>query len=253
MNFKTPPIGKKAIADNSVIDNNLQENQDETEDTEAEIMDGESEEVPLDNKINDDQKTTTIDFQNQDDIDNILKAKTKDSEFEQTSKEENKYKNLDAEDIREEIKNEESKASEKYTYQDFANIAAFLLTLYDTGLSTGLSAWAKDTPSAYEMPKDKKRILEHQLTLILIKYQAKFSLEFMFLATLLLVSSTPILKARKRKKDIKEYELKQKSRPTAKEKETAPITENKDMGAAEQIADANPWKKKQGRPPKNKY
>lgn len=251
MNFKTPPIGKKAITDNSVIDSNSAEAAEHTEDAEFETMKSKSEEVLLDNKINDDQKTTTIDFQNQDDIDNILKAKTKDSEFGEASKEENKYKNLDADDIREEIKDEESKTSEKYTYQDFANIAAFLLTLYDTGLSTGLSAWAKDTPSAYEMPKDKKRVLEHQLTLILIKYQAKFSLEFMFLATLLLVSSTPILKARKRKKDIKEYELKQKTKPVAKEKEVASATEN--MGVAEEIAATNPWKKKQGRPPKNKF
>lgn len=243
MNFKTPPIGKKANTEGSVIDNNLQENHTETEDGEAEIISGESEEVPLDNKINDDQKTTTIDFQNQDDIDNILKAKTKDSDFDDTSKNDNKFKNLDVEDIREEIKNEESKASEKYTADDFANIAAFILTLYDTGLSTGLSAWAKDVPQAYEMPKDKKRILEHQLTLILIKYQAKFSLEFMFLATLLLVSSTPILKARKRKKDIKEYELKQKARPT-KEEEKKPV--EKDMDAIEEIKQ-NPFARKKGK------
>lgn len=243
MNFKTPPIGKKSTPDASVIDNNLNSAEQNTEEGEGEIL--ESETVDLDNKINDDQKTATIDFQNQDDIDNILKAKTKESEFDKSEKEDNKYKNLDSEDIREEIKNEESKASEKYTYEDFSNIAAFLLTLYDTGLSTTLGAWAKDSPGLYEMPIGKKKILEHQLTLILIKYQAKFSLEFMFFATLLLVSSTPILKARKRKKDIKEYELKQKTKP-AKEKEQEVTSVEKDMEVAKELKE-NPFKKRHGR------
>lgn len=245
MNFRTPPTGKKIITNESAIDNNAGDTDVATEEAEAEIMNDESEEVPLDNKINDDQKTATIDFQNQDDIDNILKSKTKESEFDKTAKDDNKYKNLNADDIRAEIKNEESKASEKYTYEDFANIAAFLLTLYDTGLSTGLGAWAKDSPSLYEMPKEKKKILEHQLTLILIKYQAKFSLEFMFLATLALVSATPVMKAVKRKKDIKEYELKQKAKP-AKEKEEEKASVEKDMDVSKELKE-NPFKKRQGR------
>lgn len=238
MNFgKTPPTGKK-ITDTSVIDANAG-SEAETED--AEILDSET--VDLDNKINDEQKTATIDFQNQDDIDSILKAKTKDSKFDSEEKQDSKYKNLDAEDIRSEIKNEESKASEKYTYEDFANIAAFLLTLYDTGLSTGLSAWAKDTPSAYEMPKEKKRILEHQLTLILIKYQQKFSLEFMFFCTLALVSYMPVAKAIKRKKDIKAWEANKKNKPE-KEKEPEKKVE-KEMETVEEVK-KNPFLKKRG-------
>lgn len=246
MNFKTPPIGKKVSADESAINANIS-TEENTEDSEVEFLD--SEVVPLDNKINDDQKTTTINFQNQDDIDDILKKKTKESEFDKTDKEDNKFKNLDADDVREQITEQENEASKKYTYEDFSNIAAFLLTLYDTGLSTGLSAWAKDTPSAYEMPKEKKRILENQLTLILIKYQQKFSLEFMFFATLALVSYMPVAKAIKRKKDIKAYEANQINRQSAKEKEPATFEPEKEMGVAEEIA-KNPFKKRQGRPRK---
>lgn len=269
MNFthKKKVESKNEEGENSSINSNIL-----TEEAELEkLMDEnpDTEEVPLVGKINDDETTAKINFQDQSSIDEIIASKTIKSEFDETKKDESKFSKLDAEDIRSEIKNQEGEASKKYTYEDFSNIASFLLTLYDTGLSTALRVWCKDSSSsAYEMPKDKKRILEHQLTLILIKYQQKFSLEFMFFATLLIISYIPFSKARERKKGMKVYEEKKTQNKTVKvEKFEKPEPEKKkeekikkgDVIATEDVKyedvtkeepEDNPFLRKRGKPRK---
>ena len=51
-------------------------------------------------------------------------------------------------------------------------------------------------------------MLEYQLALILVKYQSKFSIEFMFLISLVICYAVPFTKARSRRKEMKEYEQK---------------------------------------------
>ena len=46
-------------------------------------------------------------------------------------------------------------------------------------------------------------MLVYQLTLILTKYQAKFSVEFMFILTILIVYAPAFMKARTRRKELK--------------------------------------------------
>jgi hypothetical protein len=73
-------------------------------------------------------------------------------------------------------------------------------------MSSALKWWSKDTSeSAYSLPEKKKSMLSYQLSLILMKYQAKFSIEFMFFLTMVVVYIPAVMLAKKRKKEIAEY------------------------------------------------
>lgn len=88
-----------------------------------------------------------------------------------------------------------------FTKDDFADFAEVFMDIIDMGISTGLRFWAKDTSTyAYEIQADKKRRLVKQLTNLFMKYQTKFSLEFMFIITLLICYSVPFSKANERRK-----------------------------------------------------
>jgi hypothetical protein len=99
-----------------------------------------------------------------------------------------------------------------FTKDDMMDFAEVFMDILDMGISTALKFYSKDTSTAaYELSADKKRRLVRQLTNLFMKYQMKFSLEFMFIVTLLICYSVPIAKAKKTRKEIKEGTFRRES------------------------------------------
>jgi len=97
----------------------------------------------------------------------------------------------------------EASDGKSFSNEDFQDFAEVAIDIIDMGISTALRFWAKDTSTAeYELPTDKKRRLTRQLANLFMKYQTKFSLEFMFVVTLLICYSVPVSKANKKRKLI---------------------------------------------------
>lgn len=147
-----------------------------------------------------------VDFMDEEALKQSIKKPTNEARVEPESA----FKGKTVEEVKNEIKEQEVKAAENFTVKDFENVAGFLISLIDTGVSTALRFWSGDTSDqAYSLPAQKRTMLEKQLTLILVKYQTKFSLEFMFICTLLIVYSIPFMKARefRNKKKEKEADL----------------------------------------------
>ncbi len=145
----------------------------------------------------------TIDFLDEDHINKFTAGETKKSE-ENPDDTKGNFDGKSADDLRDDIKKAEEQANKSFTAKDFEDIASFIIFLIDTGIASTLKWWSKDTSeSAYSLPEGKKKMLTYQLTLILVKYQAKFSLEFMFILTLLIIYAPAFMKARERKKEIK--------------------------------------------------
>jgi len=107
-------------------------------------------------------------------------------------------------EIREDIKKaEESRGGDKFTFKDILQIATFLINAFDGGLGILLNFIAKDNRvSVYCLPAETKRQLSEQLALILIKYQVKFKIEFMFLITLIIAYIGPVGGALKHRKNV---------------------------------------------------
>lgn len=146
---------------------------------------------------------TTIDFMSEEHINSFTASNSKKSE-ENTEDTKSKFDGKSVEDLQKEIKEAEKDSSKNFTAKDFEDIARFLIFLIDTGISSGLKWWGKDTSdTAYSLPEKKKEMLVYQLTLILTKYQAKFSIEFMFIATILLVYAPAFMKAKRRRTELK--------------------------------------------------
>lgn len=123
-------------------------------------------------------------------------------------------------EIREEIAASEAKRSgDKFTFKDIHQIATFLINAFDGGISILLNFIARDNRvSVYSLPVDTKRQLADQLALILVKYQVKFKIEFLFFITLLLAYMGPVggaLKSRKRNAEP-DGEKKKPGRPPGK-------------------------------------
>lgn len=151
------------------------------------------------NKTN---EKVVIDFMNEDHIKGFTSAETKKAE--ENIDDKSQFKDKSAEDLKKEIKAAEDASAKNFTAKDFEDIARFIIFLIDTGISSGLKWWSGDTSdSAYSLPEKKKEMLVYQLTLILTKYQAKFSVEFMFILTILIVYAPAFVKAKNRRKELK--------------------------------------------------
>ncbi len=88
---------------------------------------------------------------------------------------------------------------------DFQEFARVFMEVLDLGIAQLLRFYAKDNSTeAYELPKGKIDRLSKQLGNLFVKYNTKFSLEFMFIVTLCIMYSGPISVAKARKKEIKE-------------------------------------------------
>ncbi len=105
--------------------------------------------------------------------------------------------------IQEKIKKEEDESEDEFTPEDFELFAEILIDIVDIGFTSGLRWYAKDkSDTTYTIPDKKKNVLVKQLTRILIKYQQKFSIEFMFIITILMVYATPFREARIHRKQV---------------------------------------------------
>lgn len=94
------------------------------------------------------------------------------------------------------------KKADDITPEDFYDIAEFIMSLIDATAASALKWWAKDSAdSPYSLPEKKKNKLTKQLAKILIKYNAKFSIEFMFLIGLCIMYIPAFRLARKTRKE----------------------------------------------------
>ena len=143
----------------------------------------------------------TIDFMNADHLSSLTSGETKKAD-ETLDNKGSQFDGKSVDDLKADIKKAEEESTKNFTAKDFEDIAKFIVFLIDTGLSSALKWWSKDTSdTAYSLPEKKKDMLVYQLTLILTKYQAKFSIEFMFLLTILIVYAPAFVKAKNRRKD----------------------------------------------------
>lgn len=143
----------------------------------------------------------TIDFMNPDHVNDFIKKETKKSESENSSV---FGKGKTVEEIRTQIASEEASKSSDWKPEDFEMIAEIIVMVIDSIAANALRFFAYDTAeSAYSLPERKKSMLVRQLAMILIKYQAKFKIEFLFLLSLIMFYAPFFIKARKRRKHIK--------------------------------------------------
>lgn len=181
------------------------------------------------------QEKVVIDFMNEDHIKSFTSAETKKAE-ETQGDEKSQFKDKSVEDLKKEIKAAEDASAKNFTAKDFEDIARFIIFLIDTGISSGLKWWSGDTSdSAYSLPEKKKEMLVYQLTLILTKYQAKFSVEFMFVLTILIVYAPAFVKAKNKRKELK----------TPKVQETVVSTVSQYQPPVEQVVNTEPGKKEE--------
>jgi len=144
----------------------------------------------------------TIDFMDEQHINSFTSSQSKKA-ADNTEQSTGNFANKTPEEIQSEIKKAEEDSKKNFTAKDFEDIASFIIFLIDTGLASALKWWSKDTSeSAYSLPEKKKQMLSYQLSLILMKYQAKFSIEFMFILTIFVVYIPAFMLAKKRKKEI---------------------------------------------------
>lgn len=148
-----------------------------------------------------------VDFMNNNNYDEVLKKKSKKAEEESEEETTSSFAGKSAEEVRQEIKNAEEQSKQNFSAKDMEEIAKVIVMVLDTSISTGLRMWSKDTSdSAYSITAEKRKMLEYQLSLILVKYQSKFSIEFMFLISLVVCYIVPFSKAKSFRKARKEYE-----------------------------------------------
>lgn len=210
-------------------ENKFNSNQNDTSDKKEKIIDLKQSMQP--------EKTATMDFDNDDHLDSEIKSTTQDAGKNDRQKDPNR-KSISLDQAKEQIRDIESNSDKRFTYDEFEEFASFLLDLIDTGISSGLRWYAQDSSiTAYEMPKKKIDSLKKNLTLILVKYQAKFSLEFMFVITLILAYSVPFMKARQMRKEVLSYRAGVENKKARKEERKEEIIQDEKIESAEVIED----------------
>lgn len=166
-----------------------------------------------------------IDFMDKEKIKDFVKTPTKESESKNNQGDFLKGKT--PEEAAEYVKQEESKIT--FTPDDLRDVASILVNMYDIGLSTALRAYAGDsTDIPYTINKEKVRRLENMLTLVLVKYQAKFNILFLFFMSLIVISYGPFMTARTNRRIIRKLKstrIKDAQQQTDKEKKESGIPE----------------------------
>ncbi len=206
---KTPPRSSKInIQDATIIDEKKNDAKTNKETVDSSYVNNlqDQQTVNLGDVKNKKEDTkVVIDFMNQEHINQFTAAETKKVEDKKT---ESSFEGKSVEDLKADIKKAEEDSTKNFTAKDFEDIARFIIFLIDTGISSGLKWWSGDTSDvAYSLAEKKKETLVYQLTLILVKYQAKFSIEFMFLLSIIFLYAGSFVKAKAKKKEIKEMKL----------------------------------------------
>jgi len=183
------------------------------------------EEIPVENvkgpeNINIDElkqetkkENVVIDFMNSEQSEEFIKNKTKtstlDLNLEDTEKPKSDFEGKTTEDIRAQILQEEEQKSQQFKPKDYEEVASMVVNVIDMLLSSLLKWWAKDSSdTAYSLNKAKKDTVSYQLTLIMIKHQKKWSIEFMFILTILAIYSGPVIAANSHRKKVNSGEIK---------------------------------------------
>lgn len=169
------------------------------------------------------KETVTIDFMNQSESEEFIAKKTKTSKLTsdleeklngQANDKKSDFEGKTTDEIRDQILKEEEEKSNSFKPSDYEEIASMVVNVIDMLLSSLLKWWAKDTSdTAYSLNAKKKQTVSYQLTLILIKHQKKWSIEFMFILTIIAVYSGPVLAANRHRKQVKEKEARGKGKP----------------------------------------
>lgn len=192
-------LREEAVVEESAVTEELEEPNDSQESGNGEEQQGDpkitrTEEVDLDTKGPERQTKTKVNFVNEDFMAGFVKQKTRESTEKKDEKGATDGKTVA--EIQEQIKKEEANPNNQFSKEELMDFAEVFIDIVDLGISSGLRFWAGDTSStAYELPIEKKRKLTRQVTNLFIKYQTKFSLEFMFIITLVICYSVPAKKA----------------------------------------------------------
>jgi hypothetical protein len=182
----------------------------------------------------------TIDFMDESHIHQFTSSQAKKAPENNTNGNSN-FNNKSAEEIQAEIKKAEEDSKKNFTAKDFEDIASFIIFLIDTGIASALKWWSKDTSeSAYSLPEKKKQMLSYQLSLILMKYQAKFSIEFMFILTLFVVYIPPFMLAKNRKKEIANAKVQPVVVNNIKKEEKPDIVKDANVKVEEEVVKTSP-------------
>lgn len=198
---------------------------------------------------NDPEEKAQINFYSEEEVLGHTGSKAKDGSKPEEKRESVFGKDETVESVRKEIA-DASNNKEEYTLEYFEDIATIIITLIDSLVSGGLKWWARSKSSDLEfsLAKPKQDKLIRQLSRILMKYQAKFSLEFMFLIMVIAMYAPGVIKARNYRKENKPVQVKtpiKESKPIVEEVVyTETVTENAD----EHNEGEEPVKKQRGRP-----
>lgn len=200
--IKTPPNSKKINIDDAIVieeKNNKKDNNDDKINDESYLKNLNNQETVNLSESNkkDVTENVTIDFLNEEHIKNFTSSQTKEAE----EVKESKFENKTTEELQNEIKKNEDDFSKKLTPKDLEEVAKFIIFLIDASLSSLMKWWSKDTSdTAYSLSKSKLDNLTYQLTLILVKYQTKFKIEFMFLISIVFLYAPAFIKAHENRK-----------------------------------------------------
>lgn len=177
-----------------------QEEEQEEEEEEEEEQEEEKDTVKFsETQKPEEDEEHEINFNSEEEVTKFTARKTKESQ--NKSEKEKGFGEETIEDVQKEISDAEKKANE-IDPNDFYDIADFIITLIDSSAASALKWYSKDSSdSAYSLPKPKKDKLTKQLAKILIKYNARFSIEVMFIIGLIIMYLPAFRLARKNKKE----------------------------------------------------
>jgi hypothetical protein len=156
-----------------------------------------------------------IDFMNDDFASEQLKKTPKKSD-EPIEKSDAKsiFEGKTIQEVKDEIASHEKEKSDKMKPSDYEDVSRVLINIIDWIISAILKWYAKDSSDyAYSLSEDKKRNITNQLTLILVKHGNKWSIEFLFIMTLVAVYSGPAFAAHENRKNPN---LRGKGKPSKK-------------------------------------
>jgi hypothetical protein len=218
---------------NQIVDESKQQNK--------RIENIKSETIDVEANLEGGPENVTIDFMNQDSVNEFVKESSNEAKEEKKS---NRPKQT-IDDIKSQIVQEEAAAS-NFTAEEMADIAEVICSVIDMGISAGFRFWAGDSSdSAYSITVGKRSMLNKQMTMILVKYQVKFKIEFLFLLSLVVVYSVPFMKAREirgRRKAAEKQIATKKANKEATRLETPPnselVEQEEEIEEAEVIVDA---------------
>jgi len=205
---KNNTIDEAEVLENkeTIVDDNIDKDKKDKKDKKD---DKENTTIPPDIKQKDILSDINVNMLDDDDdiLDKYLKKDTQKSkpEFEHIDGDVfGKGDTRSVKDVREQLKEEESRYEDTLTVEDVKVFAETILDFLDIGLVTVARWYAKDVSDApYELNKKKRDRLIKQLTYIIIKHKMKMPIELLFFVTLVMAYSSSFKKAHENRKEVK--------------------------------------------------